>query len=151
MSAEEAKAVVKRYWDHGVKRAIKGEAGALKDHLAEHCVIHTQAHHRHGKGGADDHHDAITETVKAIPDLTYKVERYVAEGDTVVAHWRLFGQHGGHHKHRLADEHVAPTQANMEVGGITIYRVENGKIAEMWSHDDHLDALIAAGAIKLAG
>ena len=36
-------------------------------------------------GGADRqprrHGDAIAETAKAIPDLTYKVERYVAEGD----------------------------------------------------------------------
>ena len=85
-----------------------------------------------------------------IPDLTYKVHRLVAEGDIVVAHWRLSGRHAGHHKHRLADDHLAPTHTDIEVEGITIYRVEDGKIAEMWSHDDHLDALIAAGTLKVA-
>ena len=151
MSTEEAKAVVKRYWEHGVRRAIKGEAGALDEFLAANCVQHTHSHIRDGKGGADDHGDSIAETVKAIPDLQYEVQRYVAEADFVTAHWRLYGKHGGHHKHRLSDEHLAPTHADLEVNGITIYRVENGKIAEFWSHDNHLDALIVAGAIKVTG
>ena len=30
-----------------------------------------------------------------------------------------------------------------------IYRVEDGKIVELWNFDDHLDALIGAGALKI--
>jgi len=148
-STQDAKAVVKAYWDHGIKRAIKGEPGALNEYLAPNFVVHTGALNRHGKGEADSHHDMISETVKAIPDLGYKVHRLIAEGDTVVAQWRLYGKHSGHHKHKHHDEHIAPTHDDLEVDGITIYRVENGKIAESWSHDNHIDALVAAGAMQV--
>ena len=151
MSADEAKAVVRAYWEHGLPGALKGDPHALKEHLADDFVVHTDAHTRAGEGGVDDHYRALTEVTRAIPDVTPQVHRYIAEGDLVVAHWRLSGRHGGHHTHRLADGQLAPTQAPLEVTGITIYRVENGRIAEMWNHDNHIEALIAAGALKVTG
>src|SRR5437870_4501371 len=117
-STEEAKAVVKGYWDDGIKRTLAGDPDALKAHLSDQFVMHSPAHTRHGKGGIAEHTHSIMETVKAIPDLQYKVHRLVAEGDTVAAHWRLSGKHGGHHKHRLHDDHLTPTHSDMEVGGI---------------------------------
>src|SRR5438045_9369678 len=109
-STEEAKAVVKGYWDDGIKRTLKGDVEALKAHLSPHFVLHTHTHNRHGKSGISEHASSVMETVKAIPDLQYKVQKIFGEGDLVTAHWRLSGKHGGHHKHRLHDDHLTPTQ-----------------------------------------
>ena len=99
MSVEEAKAVVQAYWERGVPGALSGDPDALKEHLSENFVIHTRGHN-HDEGGFDEHFSAYTEAAKAMPGVTYKVHRYVAEGDVVVAHWHADGHHGAHHKHR---------------------------------------------------
>jgi predicted ester cyclase len=141
--------LVQRYCETGIPRTMKGDRAAAREFLADHFVQHTSTHSAQGKHGVDDRSASIEEAVKAIPDLRFSVQRYLADGDCVATHWKLDGTHTGRHKHRHADEHLEGTATPVDIQGITIYRVQDEKIAEAWSYDSHLDFLIEAGALKI--
>jgi steroid delta-isomerase-like uncharacterized protein len=77
----------------------------------------------------------------AFPDAVSTVEDQVAEGDRVVTRWRARGTHAG----PLGE--LPPTGRAFEVGGITIERFEDGRIAEIWVARDELGLLRQLGAI----
>ena len=58
------------------------------------------------------------------------IEDIIAEGDKVVARWRSRATHQG--------EYMGTPQSGKEVQltGISFYRIEEGKIAEEWSVED---------------
>lgn len=62
----------------------------------------------------------------AVPDLTHSVEDIVVEGDTVVAYVSIRGtpehQYGA----------LSPTGETFESVGFQKYRIEDGRIAEVW-------------------
>lgn len=80
----------------------------------------------------------------AFPDVHSTVEDQVAEGDKVVTRWRSSGTHTGN----LGG--MAPTGREFAVGGITIERVEDGKIAEVWVARDELGLLNQLGLAPAA-
>ena len=147
---EQSRDVVKRYAEVGIPRVLAGDRDAAHEYLADHYVQHTSSHHKPGKQSRDDMKDSIEEAVKAIPNLRFTVDRYIADGDHVATHWRIAGTHSGRHKHRHADEHLTGTCADVEIHGMTLYRVEHGTIVESWGYDTHLDALIELGALKIS-
>jgi steroid delta-isomerase-like uncharacterized protein len=77
----------------------------------------------------------------AFPDAQITVEDQVAEGNKVTTRWTGRGTHQG----ELLD--VGPTGNRVEVTGITISRIEGGKIAEEWINYDALGMLQQIGAI----
>jgi steroid delta-isomerase-like uncharacterized protein len=77
----------------------------------------------------------------AFPDARITVEDQVAEGDEVATRWSARGTHEG----ELMG--VAPTGNRVEITGITISRIEGGKIAEDWINYDALGMLQQVGAI----
>jgi predicted ester cyclase len=62
----------------------------------------------------------------ALPDARYEVDDLIAEGDKVVVRWRLLGTHQGDFRG------IAPSGQKIELKGIAIYRVDNGKLMERW-------------------
>jgi steroid delta-isomerase-like uncharacterized protein len=77
----------------------------------------------------------------AFPDARITVEDQVAEGDKVATRWSARGTHQG----ELTG--VGPTGNRVEITGITISRIEGGKIAEDWINYDALGMLQQIGAI----
>ena len=77
----------------------------------------------------------------AFPDLTLTIEQQIAEGDYVVSRWTGRGTHRG----ELFGIPATGTQGTAT--GITIDRIENGKIAETWQNWDTLGLLQQLGAI----
>src|SRR5918997_6698771 len=77
----------------------------------------------------------------AFPDARITVEDQVAEGDKVATRWSARGTHEG----ELMG--VAPTGNRVEITGITISRIEGGKIEEDWINYDALGMLQQIGAI----
>jgi len=147
---ESTKDLIRRYCEEALPRAAKGDRSALHAYLADGYVQHTAAHHEAGKVDRERHQAGLEEAMKMIPDLKYVVDRYVAEGDYVVTHWHIEGTHAGRHQHRHSRQHVDPTHAPVEIEGMTLYRVTDGKIAESWLYDTHVDFLITAGALKVS-
>jgi steroid delta-isomerase-like uncharacterized protein len=79
---------------------------------------------------------------RAFPDLWTIVEELLAEGDKVVARWTMRGTHQGE-----TEELGPPTGKRIEATGISIYRVEGGKIAEYWVIYDALGMMRQLGFI----
>jgi steroid delta-isomerase-like uncharacterized protein len=72
--------------------------------------------------------DAVHAEKKAFPDLRMSVQQMVAEGDKVAVLWTFQGTHTG-----SGYEGLPPTGTRMEVRGITIWRIVDGRIVEEWS------------------
>ena len=68
----------------------------------------------------------------ACPDLTMSVNLMVAENDLVTAVWTARGTNTGH-----ADG-LPATGAKIELRGITVWRIADGKIREEWTAFDQL-------------
>lgn len=65
---------------------------------------------------------------KAFPDLRMSVQQMVAEGDKVAVLWTFQGTHTG-----SGYEGLPPTGTKVEVRGMTIWRIVDGRIVEEWS------------------
>jgi steroid delta-isomerase-like uncharacterized protein len=78
----------------------------------------------------------------AFPDLEIRLDDQFAAGDRVVDRWTGHGTHQG----ELMG--VAPTGRPVTAGGISIHRIENGRIAETWNNYDAAGMLRQLGAIS---
>ena len=77
----------------------------------------------------------------AFPDVQITIEEQVAEGDTVATRWTGRGTHQG-------ELMGVPASGNrVEVAGVTISRIEGGKIVEEWDNYDALGMMQGIGAI----
>jgi steroid delta-isomerase-like uncharacterized protein len=101
---------------------------ALDDFLAEDYVRH---------GLADDIDWAGWPA--AFPDLTTTLGDFVAEGDLVAGRWVGRGTHDGKFRG------IEPTGAVVEWTGLSIYRIECGRIAEIWNQQDYVSLLRQMG------
>jgi steroid delta-isomerase-like uncharacterized protein len=72
--------------------------------------------------------DAVHAEKKAFPDLRMSVQEMVAEGDKVAVLWTFSGTHTG-----SGYEGLPPTGTPVELRGITIWRIVDGRITEEWS------------------
>jgi steroid delta-isomerase-like uncharacterized protein len=83
---------------------------------------------------------------EAFPDLRWRVDLLLAEGDLVAARWTASGTHTG------AWAGVAPTGKRAEFSGVNIFRFgAMGKVAEIWNHRDDLGLREQLGAAVYAG
>ncbi|MGH2615765.1 MAG: ester cyclase [Thermomicrobiales bacterium] len=76
----------------------------------------------------------------AFPDLTLTADEVVAEGDRVAILWTLTGTHQG------AFLGAPSTGNSIATSGIDIYRIADGRIAEIWTVGDDLGLLFQLGA-----
>ena len=74
-------------------------------------------------------------TYGAFPDLRFTLEDVLAEGDKVVMRWSSKGKFSG----KLGD--VAGHGQDVTVEGISIFRIQDGKIIESWDLVDRLAML----------
>ena len=101
----------------------------------------------HGVGGGRDLHGIeatkafIAAYRAAFPDSRSTVEDQVAEGEKVVTRWRARGTHTG----PLGE--LPPTGRSFDIGGITIERFVDGRIAEVWVARDELGLLRQLGVV----
>ncbi len=77
----------------------------------------------------------------AFPDIHSDINILVAEGDKVVARWTVTGTHKGEYFG------IPPTGKSIKFTGITIYRIADGKIVEIWWSYDALGILQQIGVI----
>ena len=79
-----------------------------------------------GPSGPQAFRDFYAGVRSAFPDTWYEIDDLIAEGDRVVVRWRLLGTHLGQFRSS------APTGRSIEMKGIAIYRVAEGKLMERW-------------------
>ncbi|MBT4511917.1 MAG: ester cyclase [Chloroflexi bacterium] len=84
-------------------------------------------------------------TLKAFPDYHREIEDMVAEGNKVSVRWTFTGTHKG----ELMG--IPPTGVQVTMTAISIYRITDGKIMEIWQNSDHLGVMQQLGVIPPIG
>jgi predicted ester cyclase len=82
---------------------------------------------------------------RGFPDVVSTIEDLIAEGDKVVARWRSRATHRGEYMG------IPPTGKEVEFTGISVYRIEGGRIAESWNSEDQFGLLRQIGAVPQPG
>jgi steroid delta-isomerase-like uncharacterized protein len=82
---------------------------------------------------------------RAFPDLKFKVDLALAEGDLVAARWTATGTMTGKWGA------VEPTGKVARFSGVNIFRFRDGKIVEIWNHRDDLGLMQQVGVPVFAG
>jgi predicted ester cyclase len=82
---------------------------------------------------------------RGFPDVRSTIEDLIAEGDRVVARWSSRATHRGEYVG------IPPTGNEVEFTGISVYRIEGGRIAESWTVEDELGLMRQIGAVPEPG
>ena len=124
---------------------------AIIDELAAPNILLQYSLHEPRRGRADVR-DFMTQFRAAFPDLSFGgTADLIAEGDYVVGRWAGGGTHTGPaFSDFLAGGLPARSGRKMRFSGITVIRVENGKIAEEIGLDDGVAALTQLGLLRAA-
>ena len=106
--------------------------------------IYDSNHISHGQGielppGPEGLKTLISIYRAAFPDVHFTVEDQIAEGDKVVTRWTSLGTHKGEFLG------IEATGNEIRLGGIYIYRIADGKIAEVWTSMDLLGTVLQLG------
>lgn len=90
---------------------------------------------------ADGHKAFMSALLTAFPDSRFIVDDVIAEGDKVAVRHRLQGTH------QAELQGIPPTGRQVEVNGIVIFRIENGKVAEAWLNADIMGMMQQLGVV----
>jgi steroid delta-isomerase-like uncharacterized protein len=129
--AEEHKEIVEQFCDRVWNRGKLAEASEF---LAADCVCDDPLTPARGRKALKWH---VANLRAAFPDLRLVIEDMVAEDDKVVTRWSLTGTHEG----ALPALRIRPTGEEVTLTGISIFRIEDSKIVEIWQEGDYLGLL----------
>src|SRR5215210_3208644 len=127
--SQENKALTRRSWEIVAKASLETLDDALQEVYAHTIVMHEPDEDVRGIEGLKQFVSMIR---SGLPDLRITLEDDIAEGDKVVSRWRAQGTQQG----ELMG--IAPTGNEVAITGITIHRIEDGKIVEEWENWDAL-------------
>jgi predicted ester cyclase len=138
MSAEEAKALIRRYIQ-AIDDNHTSDWSVLDEYIAEDFVAHNPP-----IPGVSLDRDGMKQAAEIFRVATpgqHEITMQVAEGDLVVSHIVGRGVHDG----ELLG--IPATNREVETAGIAIHRVRDGKIVEYWSVVDVARVLQHVGAL----
>ena len=137
MSAEENKAVVRRYIEEVWNRHNIDAADEL---VSPDYLNHAPSaeEYRHGIAGVKH---SLNWLFSVFPDHRYDIEDAAADGDTVAVRGTCSGTHEG----ELWD--IAPTGERFAVQQSHWFRVSDGKVTEHWAVRDDLGMLKQLGVL----
>ncbi len=141
MSAEENKAIVRRFYEEVVNKSNL--------RLAEELIASNYIEHSAPPGlapGLEGFKQFLTMIGTAFPDIHVTVEDLIAERDRVAARLTIRGTHKG----KLMGTILA-TGKQATWTGIDIVRIAGGKIIERWSERDLLSLMQQLGAVPKMG
>ena len=140
MSTEENKVLIRRFYEEVFNTK---NLNALDEFCSSDFVDYNPAQGQApGREGVKQIFAAYT---AAFPDLTATVEDQIAEGDKVVVRMSVRGTHRG----ELMG--IAPTEKQITVSGIDIFRIVSGKVVERWGNTDELGMMQQLGVIPVPG
>jgi steroid delta-isomerase-like uncharacterized protein len=125
MSSEQNKAIVRRLFEE----PWKGNLSVVDELTASDYIGHDPALPEPLRG-PEGVKEFVSTYLVAFPDARIQVEQQLAEGDLVATRWSARGTHEG----ELMD--IEPTGKEVTVTGLTISRLEGGKIVEEFQNWD---------------
>jgi steroid delta-isomerase-like uncharacterized protein len=123
MQPTDNKQIVQRFIDECWNQ---GNLDAVSELLADDCRYHDPVFPSL-TSGAENIKNHIQTCRNGFPDLMFTIDDTIAERNEVVIHWTAMGTHKGQFLG------MPPTNKKATVTGTSIYRVEDGKIAEEWA------------------
>lgn len=114
-----------------INRLNSGDTAGAAALMAEDSVNHAALPEAQGRAGFVRIVDKVRET---FPDLTYKIEDTMTDGDRCFVRLTVSGTHKGTFTlNRLS---VAPTGKRVTWDRMDVLRVANGRIVEHWMNHD---------------
>ena len=127
------------------RRLIEEGLSAGRHEVIDELVAPTFVNHDPSATGDMVGRDGLRQLIDmyrtAFPDLRVSLEEQLAERDLVATRWSA---RGTHHGPILG---IEPTAKQSTVTGITIDRIEDGKIVESWNNWDTLGMLQQLGVM----
>lgn len=121
-----------------------GDLEILEEYVAEDYIEYNTASPEPIRG--PEGYRANVQMVRAaFPDLDVTTEDLIAEGDKVVTRYTLTGTHEG----ELMG--IEPTGKRVEIEGISIGKIEDGKVVEGWSNIDVMGMMQQLGVVEPPG
>jgi steroid delta-isomerase-like uncharacterized protein len=139
MSFKDGKALVSRVADDVWNRGDLTAADAVMAPDARYHGPHMPG----GTGNRETWKAAVAMYRRAFPDSHVVFEELIDGGDRVVGRWSATGTHTG------PLPGVPPTRRRIAIGGITIYRLHDGRIVEAWEQLDMLGMWKQLGVVTL--
>ena len=138
MSVEENKNIVRKYQEaYNTANYDTLDEVIAADVLTPNMIANMPS----GLAGAKLVHQ---KTLTGMPDYHTAIEDLIAEGDKVVARVRITGTHTGDFYG------IPPTGKHIDISGIYIVRIADGKIMEHWGEENGSEVLRQLGfKIKL--
>lgn len=137
MTTDDNKALVRRLLEQALPEGARTRPEVLHEYFADHFVDHERIHHQ--TTGVHGVKDAMTEVHEGTKGFRMKVVHMVAEGDWVAVHWQASAT-----RHRRLEKHrqlkgIEPGAGERTASGVTLFRLENGKLVESWNYDNALE------------
>ena len=136
MSLDENKRIVRRLVEEDLN---SDDRDAADDIVAEDFFDHTNPPGM--QHGLEGHKKIGALFHAAFPDVKWTITEMIAEGDKVVVRLPMTATHLGEFFG------IAPTGRKVEIDGIHILRVANGKVAEHWGVNDDLLLMKQLGVV----
>ena len=134
MHVENNKSIALRYIEEMHNKRNLDVADEL---FSDECKIHLGQ----ASFNREDYKNIILRSSSTFSDITTTVDDLIAEGDKVVTRWT------SRFIHQDKFMGVDPTYQQIKISGISIYRVNEGKIAEIWISWDRLSLMQQLGII----
>jgi steroid delta-isomerase-like uncharacterized protein len=125
MSAEESKALVRRFFEEAWH---KGNVAAVDEFMATDYIEHPLPPGL--PPGPEGLKRLIAAYRSAFPDLHITLDDIFAEGEMMAFRWSVSGTHRGDWLG------IPPTGNHVTATGITIFRIAGGKVVESWTSID---------------
>jgi len=100
-------------------------------------------HSAEGEMNGEQYKGLCRAYIDAFPDLQITTDDLIAEDDKVTKVWTAHCTHKGDFMG------IPPTGKSIVVKGIEVFRIADGKVAELWACMDNLGMLQQLGAIPL--
>ena len=144
MSAEDNKAIARRYWEEVWST---GNVAMVDEIVAPESLFHSGASINTRDNEARK--QGTTRWRTWVPDLRTTIDDIFAEGDKVVVRWTTRGTHRGNIA--IGGMTIPPTGKQISYVGMDIFHFRGGKIVELWRNWDRLGLLEQLGMVPTAG
>ncbi len=115
-----------------IEEINKGNLDVLDEYMSSKCICY-------GSGEVFDNMEAskkqAASNLRAFPDRILIADDMIAADDKVITRWTWTGTHKGQY------QGIEPSGKRVTVTGITISRIEDGKVVEEWEEVNRLGLL----------
>lgn len=134
------KTIVQRY----LKEAVSGGHVAAIEAYVSPQIVFTSPYTPQPVQGLEGFKQMIGMLNSAFLDFKVEEEEAIAEGDTVATRWVASGTHTG-------GDFLGhpPSGRSFRISGMSLYRVQDGKIVAGWVNDDSLGMLQQLGLLPV--